>query len=60
RISQSPELQKGWIDLVTGNLEILEISGKHLDDQPGSFLKDPHVELLAEKITACIEQVIIS
>ncbi|OLT59486.1 alpha/beta fold hydrolase [Moorena bouillonii] len=60
RIAQSPELQKGWIELVTGELKIQEISGKHLDDQPGSFLKDPHVELLAEKITACIEQVIIS
>ncbi|EGJ29992.1 MULTISPECIES: alpha/beta fold hydrolase [Moorena] len=55
RIAQSPELQKGWIDLVTGNLEIQEISGKHLDDQPGSFLKDPHVELLAQKIRACID-----
>ncbi|NES83520.1 MAG: alpha/beta fold hydrolase [Moorea sp. SIO2B7] len=59
RIAQSPELQKGWIDLVTGNLEIQEISGKHLDDQPGSFLKDPHVELLAQKIRACIDQVIV-
>ncbi|WP_424102914.1 alpha/beta fold hydrolase [Moorena producens] len=56
RIGKSPELQKGWIELVTGELEIQEISGKHLDDQPGSFLKDPHVELLAEKIKACIYQ----
>ncbi|NEO70711.1 alpha/beta fold hydrolase [Moorena sp. SIO3H5] len=60
RIAQSPELQKGWIELVTGELEIQEISGKHLDDQPGSFLKDPHVELLAEKIRASIDQVIVS
>ncbi|NET64240.1 MAG: alpha/beta fold hydrolase [Moorea sp. SIO1G6] len=60
RIAQSPELQKGWIELVTGELEIQEISGKHLDDQPGSFLKDPHVELLAQKIRACIDQVIVS
>lgn len=60
RIAQSPELQKGWIELVTGKLEIQEISGKHLDDQPGSFLKDPHVELLAQTIRACIEQVIVS
>ncbi|NEQ58278.1 MAG: alpha/beta fold hydrolase [Moorea sp. SIO4A1] len=60
RISQSPELQKGWIELVTGELEIQEISGKHLDDQPGSFLKDPHVELLAHKIRASIDQVIVS
>ncbi|NEO36839.1 MAG: acyltransferase domain-containing protein [Moorea sp. SIOASIH] len=60
RIAQSPELQKGWIELVTGKLEIQEISGKHLDDQPGSFLKDPHVELLAQKIRACIDQVIVS
>ena len=60
RIAQSPELQKGWIELVTGNLEIQEISGKHLDDQPGSFLKDPHVERLAQKIRASIDQVIVS
>ncbi|NEP23194.1 alpha/beta fold hydrolase [Moorena sp. SIO3I6] len=60
RIAQSPELQKGWIELVTGNLEIQEISGKHLDDQPGSFLKDPHVEGLAQKIKNTIDQVIVS
>jgi amino acid adenylation domain-containing protein len=44
--------QFGWGDLVTGELEIHYVPGSHL-----SFLKEPHVGLLAEKLKASLAKV---
>jgi aspartate racemase len=47
--SLGPEL--GWGDLVTGGLEIHQVSGDHL-----SMLQDPHVQGLAEKLRDCLSK----
>jgi len=41
----------GWQKFVTGELEIHEIPGTHL-----GILEEPNVQLLAEKLTACIDK----
>ena len=40
----------GWSQLAAGGLEMHEIPGDHL-----SILKEPHVRLLAEKLSSCID-----
>ena len=51
RINYSLDPQLGWGDLVTGGLEIHQVSGDHL-----SMLQDPHVQGLAEKLRDCLRK----
>lgn len=44
-------LEVGWKKFVTGELEIHEIPGSHM-----GILQEPNVQLLAEKLTACIDK----
>ncbi|MCW9680554.1 thioesterase domain-containing protein [Dolichospermum planctonicum UHCC 0167] len=44
-------LEVGWKKFVTGELEIHEIPGTHM-----GILEEPNVQLLAEKLTACIDK----
>jgi thioesterase domain-containing protein len=41
----------GWGDLVTGDLEIHHIPGDHY-----SLLREPRIQLLAEKFKVCLER----
>jgi len=41
-----------WRDYVEGEIEVYEIAGLH-----GTFLQEPHVQVLAEKLTACLRRV---
>ncbi len=43
--------QLGWGELVTGGIEIHEVSGDHI-----GMLKEPHVQGLAEKLQACLDK----
>lgn len=43
----------GWGDLVTGGLEIHYVPGSHL-----SLLKEPHVQVLAEKLKVCLKNAV--
>ncbi|MBW4548499.1 MAG: amino acid adenylation domain-containing protein [Symplocastrum torsivum CPER-KK1] len=51
RINYSLDPEFGWGDLVTGGLEIHQVSGDHL-----SMLKEPHVQGLAEKLRDCLSK----
>ncbi|WP_445245375.1 non-ribosomal peptide synthetase [Microcoleus sp. OTE_8_concoct_300] len=42
----------GWSALALGGVEIHEVPGNHLD-----MLKEPHVQVLAKKLKACIDRV---
>jgi len=42
--------QMGWANLATGGLEIIE-----LPVNPGAMLVEPYVQILAERLRACIE-----
>jgi thioesterase domain-containing protein len=42
----------GWGELAVGGLEIHEIPSTHL-----GMLQEPHVQVLAEKLKACIDRV---
>jgi aspartate racemase len=42
----------GWSALALGGVEIQEVPGNHLD-----ILKEPHVQVLAKKLKACIDRV---
>lgn len=44
------DVEDGWAQLVA-ELEVHEISGNHLD-----IVKEPHVQVLAEKLSGCIER----
>ncbi len=44
--------QFGWGSLVVGGLEIHDVPGLHL-----TMLEEPHVQVLAEKLKACIDRV---
>ena len=46
-LSMDPEM--GWGDVVSGGLEIYSVSGGH-----GGMFKEPHVDALAEKLSACL------
>jgi myxalamid-type polyketide synthase MxaB len=46
-LSMDPEM--GWGDVVRGGLEIYSVSGGH-----GGMFKEPHVDALAEKLSACL------
>ena len=43
--------QLGWSSLVVGGLEIYDVPGLHL-----TVLEEPHVQVLAEKLRACIDE----
>ena len=42
----------GWSVLTSGGMEIHDVPGDHL-----SLLKEPHVQILGEKLKACLDQV---
>ncbi|MEA5565925.1 AMP-binding protein [Anabaena sp. UHCC 0399] len=52
RFGSHEEPTQGWLDLATQGLEIYQIPGHHFN-----LLRSPHVEVLAQKLTACIEEV---
>ncbi|ALF55339.1 hypothetical protein ACX27_24975 [Nostoc piscinale CENA21] len=43
---------RGWLDLAAQGLEIYQIPGHHFN-----LLRLPHVEVLAQKLTACLDEV---
>ncbi|BAZ09586.1 AMP-dependent synthetase and ligase [Calothrix sp. NIES-4071] len=45
-------LTKGWLDLAARGLDIYQILGHHF-----TLLKSPHVEVLAQKLKACLDEV---
>jgi aspartate racemase len=49
----SIDLVEGWRALAGGGIEVHEIPGSHLD-----IIKEPHVQELAEKLSACLERAI--
>jgi thioesterase domain-containing protein len=50
KIGQDPTL--GWGKLATGGVEIHQIPGHHLN-----FLRKPYVEIVAEQLKACLNQI---
>jgi acyl-CoA synthetase (AMP-forming)/AMP-acid ligase II/thioesterase domain-containing protein/acyl carrier protein/NADP-dependent 3-hydroxy acid dehydrogenase YdfG len=42
--------QQSWTEIISGELEIHEVPGRHEDTLPDSFLKEPYVKVLAEKL----------
>ncbi len=48
--SHDQEHTQGWLDLAAQGLEICQIPGHHFN-----LLRSPHVEVLAQKLTACID-----
>jgi len=40
-----------WRDYVAGGIEVYEIAGLH-----GTFLEEPHVQVLGEKLAGCLQQ----
>jgi hypothetical protein len=46
------DIKFGWGELAVGGLDIYEVPGGHL-----SMLQEPHVQVLAEKLKACIDRV---
>lgn len=42
----------GWNDWVEGGIQVIEVPGRH-----GIFHNEPYVQVLAEKMNACLEQV---
>jgi thioesterase domain-containing protein len=47
----SIDLVEGWRSLAGEGIEVHEIPGSHLD-----IVKEPHVQRLAEKLSACLER----
>ena len=47
----SIDLVEGWRALAGGGIEVHEIPGSHLN-----IIKEPHVQNLAEKLSACLER----
>jgi aspartate racemase len=45
------DLQEGWRELVTGEIEVHEIPGNHIN-----IIKEPHVGALAEKLRSCLDR----
>jgi amino acid adenylation domain-containing protein len=45
------DLHDGWRELVTGDIEVHEIPGNHIN-----IIKEPHVGALAEKLRGCLDQ----
>ncbi len=50
--SHDRDLTRGWLDLAARGLEIYQIPGHHFN-----LLRYPHVEVLAQKLTACVDEV---
>jgi amino acid adenylation domain-containing protein len=48
--TKSDEALSGWLDVITGSVELHDISGNHM----GMFF-DPHVNQLASRVAACID-----
>jgi aspartate racemase len=46
-----PDPQFGWSKLAAGGLEVHHVPGDHI-----GILKEPHVQVLAEKLRDCLEQ----
>lgn len=46
-----PMQLNGWNSWVEGGIELHKVPGSHL-----TFIKEPHVRVLAEKLNACLEQ----
>jgi thioesterase domain-containing protein/acyl carrier protein len=44
------DIEEGWQGLIRGGLEIIKVSGNHLD-----IVKEPHVRMVAEKLRACLD-----
>jgi thioesterase domain-containing protein len=49
--TRSPDLRFGWGRLVTGELEVYEVPGGHLD-----IMGESHVRTLAAELRACLSQ----
>ena len=47
-----PMQPNGWNDWVSGEIEIIEVPGRH-----GTYHNEPHVRVLAEKLNGCLEEV---
>jgi aspartate racemase len=45
------DLHDGWRELVEGRIEVHDITGNHID-----IVKEPHVRVLAEKLSGCLER----
>jgi aspartate racemase len=45
------DLHDGWRELIEGRLEVHDITGNHID-----IVKEPHVRVLAEKLSGCLER----
>ncbi len=50
-VSSCRDPQLGWGKLAAGGLECHEVPGTHL-----GMLQEPHVQVLAEKLTACLDK----
>jgi amino acid adenylation domain-containing protein len=48
---QSPDPTLGWSEWASGGVEIHVVPGNH-----ANLMYEPHVEVLAEKLTACLKQ----
>lgn len=51
------QFHRGWQDVVTGDLQVCEVPGKHEDTLEDSFLKEPYVQVLAKELSNRMEQV---
>jgi len=51
-LTASYDLEEGWRELVSGDVEVHEIPGNHID-----IIKEPHVRVLAEELRACLDAV---
>jgi thioesterase domain-containing protein len=47
----SHDPRKGWSRVATGGIEVRNIPGNHL-----GMLQEPHVQVLARELKACIER----
>jgi thioesterase domain-containing protein len=44
-----------WYELASGGLDVFHVPGDHLD-----ILKEPHVQIVAEHLWACLDEVRVS
>jgi thioesterase domain-containing protein len=50
--AMNPDPTNGWAKVLLGKFEIFDVPGDH-----GTIIKEPNVQVLAQKFRACIEQV---
>ena len=53
--AKNPEPTIGWAKFLSGRLEIHQVPGDH-----SNLVKDPNVQVLAEKLRACIDEALDS